>query len=205
MEFFNEIYKSRVLQLGELSLGGDLPVRIQSMTNTPTMNTEATLKQAMQLHDAGCELVRITARNIREAENLDVIRSRLEQSGYFMPLVADIHFNPKAAEIAATIVHKIRINPGNYIDKQHYLSKNKNQKPIDPHPDLIREGVTRLTGICREHKTVIRVGVNHGSLSDRIMKRYGNTAEGMTASAMEFLEICKEDGPLLEEKQNILL
>lgn len=194
MEFFNGIYKSRILQIGSLSLGGDMPVRIQSMTNTRTMDTEATVRQVMQLQEAGCELVRITARNIREAENLGIIRNRLEKAGLNIPLVADIHFNPKVAEVAAAIVHKIRINPGNYIDKQYFLSKSKNLKTTEPHPDVIREGVIRLIKICREHGTVIRVGVNHGSLSERILKKYGNTAAGMLASAMEFLEICRDDG-----------
>lgn len=194
MEFYNGIYKSRILHIGSLSLGGDMPVRIQSMTNTRTMDTEATVRQVLQLQEAGCELVRITARNVREAENLGVIRNRLEKTGLNIPLVADIHFNPKVAEVAAAIVHKIRINPGNYIDKQYFLSKSKNLKTTEPHPDFIREGVKRLIKICREHGTVIRVGVNHGSLSERIMKKYGNTAAGMLASAMEFLEICRDEG-----------
>ncbi len=171
MKFFNGIYKSRILQIGSLSLGGDMPVRIQSMTNTRTMDTEATVRQVMQLQEAGCELVRITARNIREAKNLGVIRNKLEKAGLNIPLVADIHFNPKVAEVAAAIVHKIRINPGNYIDKQYFLSKSKNLRTTEPHPDVIREGVIRLIKICREHGTVIRVGVNHGSLSERILNK----------------------------------
>ncbi|MEN8223745.1 MAG: (E)-4-hydroxy-3-methylbut-2-enyl-diphosphate synthase [Bacteroidota bacterium] len=184
-------YISRVLQIGGLKLGGSERIRIQSMTNTPTMDTEASFRQIMDLHEAGCELVRLTARNISEAENIGVIRTMLENRGIFVPLAADIHFNPLLAERAAEIVHKIRINPGNYFDQQHFLAKAKKQKASHAQPELIREGINRLTDICRKNNTVIRVGVNHGSLSDRILQQYGNTAEGMIASAMEFLNICR--------------
>jgi len=186
-------YISRVLKIGNLLLGGTEAVRIQSMTNTSTMDVEATSRQAIRLFEAGCEIVRITSRNIKEAGKLADIRTWLENRGYDIPLVADIHFNPLVAEKAATIVHKIRINPGNYLDHQFFLSKEKGHEVREPAPGEIREGIIRLTDICREHGTLIRVGVNHGSLSERILMKYGNTAEGMVASAMEFLEICHEN------------
>jgi len=184
-------YSSRTVKIGLLEMGGDEKVRIQSMTNTPTMDTERSYSQIMELHEAGCELVRLTARNIREAENLALIRGKLENNGVYIPLAADIHFNPKIAERAAGIVHKVRINPGNYLDQQYFLSKDKGKKVIPMDPEMVQESIIRLTDICRKHKTVIRVGVNHGSLSERILRQFGNTAEGMVASAMEFLELCR--------------
>jgi (E)-4-hydroxy-3-methylbut-2-enyl-diphosphate synthase len=188
----NNSYLSRVINIGQLALGGREPVRIQSMTNMPGMDTEATVRQVSGLHLMGCELVRIAAKNAAEVENLAVIREKLEKAGIFIPLAADIHFNPKLAEKAASVVHKIRINPGNYIDRQYYLTKDRKSNDTGDHAERIREAIGRLTGICRRHGTVIRVGVNHGSLSERIMLKYGNTAEGMVASALEFLEICRE-------------
>lgn len=185
-------YRSRVLKIGSLFMGGHEPLCVQSMTNTSTLDTEATLAQVKALADAGCELVRLTTRNVEEARNLELIRERLEAMAYDIPLVADIHFNPKVAEVAATVAHKIRINPGNYFDRQYWLSREQESKPRMLDQDEIREGIHRLTGICREHGTVIRVGVNHGSLSERILLQYGNTVEGMLASAMEFLRICRE-------------
>ncbi len=186
-------YISRVVHVGLLPIGGTEPVRIQSMTNTPTLDAERSYRQIMGLHEAGCELVRLTARNIREAENLGVIRNMLERSGVFMPLAADIHFNPRVAERAAAIVHKIRINPGNYLERQYFLSKeNGGSKTSQVTPEMIMEEVGKLTGICREHGTAVRVGVNHGSLSERVLMQYGNTAEGMVFSAMEFLKVCRE-------------
>lgn len=185
-------YISRTVQIGLLSLGGEEKVRIQSMTNTPTMDTERSYRQIMELYEVGCEMVRLTARNIREAENLASIRTRLENSGVYIPLAADIHFNPKIAERAAGIVHKVRINPGNYLDQQHFLAKEKGKKKNALNPEIAGESIRRLTDICQQHNTVIRVGVNHGSLSDRMLMQYGNTAEGMVASAMEFLELCRK-------------
>ncbi|RLD35421.1 MAG: 4-hydroxy-3-methylbut-2-en-1-yl diphosphate synthase [Bacteroidetes bacterium] len=186
-------YISRVLNIGGMRLGGRQPLRIQSMTNTPTMDVDATSIQAIELFEAGCEIVRITARNMKEAGALEKIRAKLENQGYNIPLVADIHFNPRVAEEAATIVHKIRINPGNYLDRQFFLSKEQKHDGGEPGRNEIVEGVLRLTDICRKHGTLIRVGVNHGSLSERILMKYGNTARGMVASAMEFLEICHEN------------
>ncbi len=186
-------YISRLLHIGNLTLGRKEPVRIQSMTNTPTMDTEASVHQIIELYEAGCEMVRIAARNMREAGNLGVIRGLLESKGFDIPLVADIQFNPRVAEEAAAIVHKIRINPGNYLDRQYFLSKGKRQQNNSIAPEEIRERIIRLTDICRKYGTIIRVGVNHGSLSERILFKYGNTAKGMVASAMEFLEICNEN------------
>lgn len=185
-------YRSHVVQIGQLRMGGSEPVRVQSMTNTPTMDTEATYRQVMELHEAGCELVRMSIMNIREAENLGRIRNLLESAGVYMPLAADIHFNPRLAETAAAIVHKIRINPGNYLDTQYFLSRETKKNRPEVLTAEREEHITRLIEICMRHHTVIRVGVNHGSLSERILNRYGNTAEGMVASALEFLEICKD-------------
>lgn len=165
-------YRSRQLKIGNVAVGGNAPVRLQSMTNTLTMDTGATVKQVIGLYEAGCEMVRITARNLKEAANLEKIRNKLEKDGYDIPLIADVHFNPQVAELAARIVNKIRVNPGNYPDSRNSLK--------------------RLIHICQEHGTVIRVGVNHGSLSERILNAHGNTAKGMVASAMEFLEICRQ-------------
>jgi len=186
-------YYSRVLKIGNLSLGGNEPVRLQSMTNTSTMDTDATTMQVIDLYEAGCEIVRITARNMQEADRLGVIRAKLESIGYDIPLVADIHFNPMVAEAAAAIVHKVRINPGNYLDRQYFLSKEAKHHPSKTSTRDIRDGIGRLIEICRKNGTLVRVGVNHGSLSERILMKYGNTAAGMVASAMEFLEICREN------------
>jgi len=161
-------------------MGGNAPVRIQSMTNTDTMDTFATVEQCKRLADVGCEIVRITAQGTREAENLANIKSSLIQQGYAIPLVADIHFQPKAAEIAASIVEKIRINPGNYVNNV----VTENFRPLQ-----IAEKISPLLEICKTHKTVIRVGVNHGSLSERILEKFGNTPQGMVESAMEFVHI----------------
>lgn len=188
----NSNYISRIVRIGNLSLGGSEPIRIQSMTNTSSMDVEASVKQISELYNSGCELVRLTVRNLQEADSLGLIRAKLYESGIDVPLAADIHFNPKVAEKAAAIVQKVRINPGNYLDHQYFLSKETNRNQTAVSSDMIKEGVARLVEICRENNTVIRVGVNHGSLSERIMQKYGNTAEGMIASAMEFLQICKE-------------
>ena len=174
------MYHPRTLHIGTLTMGGNAPVRIQSMTNTDTMDTFATVEQTKRLADEGCEIVRITAQGVREAENLANIKSSLIQQGYNVPLVADIHFQPKAAEIAASIVEKIRINPGNYI---HGNTENLHQQII--------EKISPLLEICKKHKTVIRVGVNHGSLSEHITSTFGNTPQGMVESAMEFVRIIR--------------
>lgn len=185
-------YRSRLIRIGKLALGGEEPIRLQSMTNTPTTDTERTVKQIIQLYEAGCELVRISARNMNEAQNLVLIRDQLEKRGIDIPLAADIHFNPSVAELAATVVHKIRINPGNYLDSQHFLSKELQIDKQEPTKEELEENIHRLIAICKTHDTAIRVGVNHGSLSDRILRKCGNTPEGMVASAMEFLNICRD-------------
>ncbi|MDT8393153.1 MAG: (E)-4-hydroxy-3-methylbut-2-enyl-diphosphate synthase [Bacteroidales bacterium] len=185
-------YMSQVVKVGRLKMGGNEPVRVQSMTNTSTMDTEATYRQVMELHEAGCELVRMSVRNIREVDKVGRIKNLLESAGVYIPLAADIHFNPRLAETAATIVHKIRINPGNYLDRQYFLSREKDKNQPEVLAEDREEHITRLIDICVRHHTVIRVGVNHGSLSERILNRYGNTAEGMLASALEFLEMCKK-------------
>lgn len=185
-------YLSDTIRIGNLLLGGREAVRIQSMTNTDTMDTMATVAQVMALADAGCEMVRITAPGNKEARNLANIKDKLIQKGYTLPLIADIHYMPEAAEIAAEIVEKVRINPGNYTDKnigKLEFTKKEQQIALDG----IRERLYPLLTICKKQKTAIRIGVNHGSLSERIMSLYGNTPRGMVASAMEFIEICRKE------------
>ena len=178
---------TRELHIGKLALGGANPVRIQSMTNTNTADTEATVKQTLALVDAGCEMVRITARNKAEAENLRIIKSELLLRGCDVPLIADIHFQPEAAEIAARYVHKVRINPGNYVDKQASTGLNYTESAYQQELDKISTRLLPLISICKDYGTAIRVGVNHGSLSARITERYGDTPEGMVVSALEFI------------------
>ncbi len=184
-------YHSREIAIGELRLGGRQPVLVQSMTNTPTMDTDATVAQIIRLVNAGSEMVRISAANVQEACNLKNIRRSLAEKGINIPLIADIHFQPKAAEVAARIVEKVRINPGNYSGSHH---KAKNYSDVDYRHELdeTAKRLASLLNICKHHDTVIRLGINHGSLSDRILYKYGNTAEGMVASAMEFIQICRE-------------
>ncbi|MBE0649399.1 MAG: (E)-4-hydroxy-3-methylbut-2-enyl-diphosphate synthase [Bacteroidales bacterium] len=186
-------YFSNEIQIGNLRLGGRQSVRIQSMTNTSTMDTQATVSQVIRLVEAGSELVRITAANIREAENLANIKDTLRQKGIKVPLIADIHFKPEAAEIAAQIVEKVRINPGNYVSSHH---KNKKYTEQEYQDELLltAEKLFPLLEICKKHETALRIGINHGSLSDRILFRYGNTPEGMVAAAMEFTDICYNSG-----------
>ncbi len=177
-------YRSRVVRIGNLFLGGDHPVRVQSMTNTGTMDTVSTVAQVMRLAAAGSELVRVTARNIKEARNLAAIRDELRRQGCTVPLVADVHFQPKVAEVAASIVDKVRINPGNYMDAA-------GRRGGGDEAGDIRGYIAPLLGICREHGTALRIGVNQGSLSQRMLMRYGNTAPGMVESALEFVRICR--------------
>ncbi|HNW91141.1 MAG TPA: (E)-4-hydroxy-3-methylbut-2-enyl-diphosphate synthase [Bacteroidales bacterium] len=184
---------TREIHIGNLVLGGKNPVLVQSMTNTNTMDTAATVRQTLELVDAGCELVRITARNTAEAENLKNIKQALAEKNCFVPLIADIHFQPQAAEVAARIVEKVRINPGNYVDK-----KTQGQKRLMYSQDQYRQELENISlrlkpllGICKEHGTAIRIGVNHGSLSERVTSRYGDTVEGMVVSAMEYIDICR--------------
>lgn len=185
--------KTREVKIGNLFIGGHYPVSIQTMTTTDTMDTEATVAQTIRCIEAGAELVRITAPSKKEAENLQAIRDELHNRGYFTPLVADIHFTPNAAEIAARIVEKVRVNPGNYVDKKKFEQIEYTDEEYIEEIDRIRERFTPLVLICKEYGTAMRIGTNHGSLSDRIMSRYGDTAIGMVESAMEFLRIARDN------------
>ncbi len=185
-------FKTREVMIGSVGIGGDNPIRVQSMTTTDTMDTMATVEQSIRMIDAGCELVRITAPSKRDAENLQNIKDELRKRGYDTPLVADIHFTPNAAEIAAKIVEKVRVNPGNYADKKKFVHIEYNDETYQAELDRIRERFTPLVKICKEHGTAMRIGTNHGSLSDRILSRYGDTPLGMVESAMEFLHICRD-------------
>lgn len=192
-------FPSRVVNIGSLPMGGDHPVRVQSMTNTDTLNTIATVEQSIRMIEAGCEYVRIAVPGMRETENLREIKKELRKRGFSTPLIADVHFNPKLAEIAATIVEKVRINPGNYTDKRR-VTKGKllndalvqsTNSDYQNELELIAERIKPLINICKEHGTAIRIGTNHGSLSDRILDRYGDTPQGMVESALEFARICE--------------
>ena len=188
-------YKSDIITIGSLTLGGDLPVRVQSMTNTDTLDTAASVSQCIRIIEAGGELVRLTAQGVREAENLGAIKGGLRAAGFDTPLCADIHFNPDAAEVAARIVEKVRINPGNYTDKRaSFIRQDLTDSEWMAELERTRERLLPLIRICTEYGTAIRIGVNHGSLSDRIMTRYGNTPEGMAVSAIEFLKIFNGEG-----------
>ncbi|MDR0743337.1 MAG: 4-hydroxy-3-methylbut-2-en-1-yl diphosphate synthase [Tannerella sp.] len=195
MDPFN--YKRRlssVVRIGDTPLGGDYPVRIQSMANVSTMDTDAAVNQAIRMIDAGAEFVRFTARGEREAQNLQNIHDGLIRKGYTTPLVADIHFNPKVANVAALSVEKVRINPGNYIDKvRKFETITCTDEAYAGELQKIRDYFIPFLNLCRENNTAIRIGVNHGSLSGRIMSRYGDTPEGMVESCMEFLRLCVEE------------
>jgi (E)-4-hydroxy-3-methylbut-2-enyl-diphosphate synthase len=184
--------KTREVKVGDLLLGNFHPVRVQTMTTTDTMDTMATVEQSIRCIEAGSELVRITAPSKNEAENLLNIKNELRKRGYTAPLVADIHFTPNAAEIAARIVEKVRVNPGNYVDKKKFELIEYTDADYAEEIDRIRERFTPLVKICREYGTAMRIGTNHGSLSDRIMSRYGDTPMGMVESAMEFLRIARD-------------
>lgn len=179
--------------IGDLKLGAENPIRKQSMTTTDTMDTIKSVEQAIRMIDAGCELVRLTAPSKKEAENLIYIKEELLKKGYNTPLVADIHFTPNAAEIAAKIVEKVRVNPGNYADKKKFEEIIYTEETYQSELIRIEEKFTPLVQICKENNTVMRIGTNHGSLSDRILSRYGDTPEGMVESAMEFIRICQKN------------
>lgn len=185
-------YKTREVFVGDIPLGADHPIRIQSMTTTNTMDTKATVEQTIRMVDAGCEYVRITAPSKSEAENLANIKKELRTRGYSVPLIADIHFTPNAAEISARIVEKVRVNPGNYVDKKKFESIEYSDDSYNAEIKRIRERFSPLVKICKEYGTAMRIGTNHGSLSDRIMSRYGDTPLGMVESALEFVRICEE-------------
>jgi len=184
-------YKSHEVKIGSIGIGGGNPIRLQSMTTTDTMDTDATVAQSIRMIEAGCEIVRITAPSRREAENLRNIKHELQKKGYNTPLVADIHFTPTAAEIAARIVEKVRVNPGNYADKKKFQEIDYTEESYQEELDRINKRFTPLVKICKKEGTAMRIGTNHGSLSDRILSRYGDTPLGMVESALEFLRICK--------------
>ena len=186
-------FKTRAVKVGNISIGGENPIRIQSMTTTDTMNTEATIEESIRMIKAGCELVRITAPSKKEAENLKNIKTVLVKRGYHNPIIADIHYTPNAAEIAAKIIEKVRVNPGNYADKKKFETLNYTDESYKAELSRIREKFTPLVRICKKHGTAMRIGTNHGSLSDRILSRYGDTPKGMVESAMEFLRICRDE------------
>jgi len=180
--------------IGDLAMGSAYPIRVQSMTTTNTMDTQGTIEQSIRMIDAGCELVRITAPSMREAKNLEMIRTGLRERGYTTPLVADIHYTPNAAEIAARVVEKVRINPGNYVDKKQFNIIEYTDAEYQEELDRIRARFVPLIKICKEYGTALRIGTNHGSLSDRIMSRYGDNPDGMVESALEFLRIAEDEG-----------
>lgn len=205
MKYCNSLTKysrleTREVFIGGIPLGGKNPIRVQSMTTTDTMNTIATVEQSIRMVQAGCEYVRITAPSIKEAQNLLEIKKELKKRGYEVPLIADIHFTPNAAELAARIVEKVRINPGNYIDKKKFDIIEYTDAEYEAEIERIRKRFTPLVKICKEYGTAMRIGTNHGSLSDRIMSRYGDSPLGMVESALEFLRICRE-----EDFHNIVL
>jgi (E)-4-hydroxy-3-methylbut-2-enyl-diphosphate synthase len=185
--------KTIPVRIGDVIIGGDNPIVVQSMTTVDTMDTEGSIEQSIRMIEAGCELVRITAPSIKEAENLRHIKDGLRKRGYNTPLVADIHFTPNAAEVAARIVEKVRVNPGNYADKKKFEVIEYTDATYQDELDRIRERFLPLVKICKEHGTAMRIGTNHGSLSDRIMSRYGDTPLGMVESALEFLRICEDE------------
>ncbi len=183
---------TRVVTIGDVPLGGDNPIRIQSMTTVDTMDTIGSVEQVIRMVDAGCEYVRITAPSLKEAQNLALIKKELRLRGYQVPLIADIHFTPNAAELAARLVEKVRINPGNYADKKRFEEIEYTDSAYQSELDRIRLKFAPLVKICKEYGTAMRIGTNHGSLSDRIMSRYGDTPLGMVESALEFLRVCED-------------
>ncbi|MDZ4750836.1 MAG: (E)-4-hydroxy-3-methylbut-2-enyl-diphosphate synthase [Flavobacteriales bacterium] len=186
-------FLTREVKIGNLKMGGSQPIRLQSMTTTDTMNTKATVEQSIRMIEAGCELVRITAPSKDEAENLLNIKNELRKLGYETPLVADIHFTPNAAEIAASIVEKVRVNPGNYADKKKFEELSYTEESYSAELDRIKKRFSPLVLLCKQHGAAMRIGTNHGSLSDRILSHYGDTPMGMVESAMEFVRICREN------------
>lgn len=198
MKYCNNPFKSsrfitREVQIGSLKMGAHHPIRVQSMTTTDTMDTEQSVEQSIRMIEAGCELVRLTAPSIKEAENLGEIKKELVKRGYSTPLVADIHFTPNAAEVAAKVIEKVRVNPGNYADKKKFEELTYTDESYQLELKRIEEKFTPLVLLCKTEGTAMRIGTNHGSLSDRILSRYGDTPQGMVESAMEFLRICEKN------------
>ena len=186
--------ESSVVHVGKLDIGGSNPVRIQSMTTTNTRDTEACIRQSEEIIKAGGELVRLTTQGSIEAENLENIKAGIRKDGYNTPLVADVHFNPNVADVAARYVEKVRVNPGNYVDPaRKFIKLEYTDEEYAQELKKIEDRFVPFLNICKEHHTAIRIGVNHGSLSDRIRNRYGDTPEGIVESCMEFLRICKKE------------
>jgi (E)-4-hydroxy-3-methylbut-2-enyl-diphosphate synthase len=191
--FNRKRFKTIEVPIGITAIGGENPIRVQSMTTTDTLDTDKSVEQSIRMIDAGCELVRLTAPSKKEAENLGVIKQELVKRGYNTPLVADIHFTPNAAEIAAKLIEKVRVNPGNYADKKKFEDINYTDEAYQAELNRIEEKFTPLVQLCKENGTAMRIGTNHGSLSDRILSRYGDTPEGMVESALEFIAICRKN------------
>lgn len=185
--------KTIEVKIGDVPMGAENPIRVQSMTTIDTMDTQGSVEQSIRMIEAGCEYVRITAPSMKEAQNLKEIKKGLSARGYNTPLVADIHFTPNAAELAARIVEKVRINPGNYADKKRFETIDYTEASYQTELNRIREKFIPLVKICKEYGTAMRIGTNHGSLSDRIMSRYGDSPMGMVESALEFLRICEDE------------
>ena len=194
IDMFNyERRKSTEIHIGAIDMGGEKPIRIQSMTTTDTNDTEACVEQAERIIKAGGELVRLTTQGTKEAENLKNINASLRANGYLTPLVADVHFNPKVADVAARYAEKVRVNPGNYVDPaRKFIKLEYTDEEYALELQKIEDRFVPFLNICKENHTAIRIGVNHGSLSDRIRNRYGDTPEGIVESCMEFLRICKQ-------------
>lgn len=196
MDFFNYYRRPTIdVHIGNITMGGNHPIVLQTMTNTNTLDTDASVAQCERIIAAGAQLIRLTAQGVREAENLRNIKQQLCQKGYSIPLSADIHFNPRAAEAAAKIVEKVRINPGNFVDKQKtFAHLEYTDEEYLQELQKIRVKVVEFLNVCKEYGTAVRIGVNHGSLSDRIMSRYGDTPQGMVESCMEYLHIALDEG-----------
>ena len=191
--FSRERFLTTEVKIGDLLMGAENPIRVQSMTTADTMDTEKSVEESIRMIDAGCELVRLTAPSKKDAENLANIKAELKQRGYSTPLVADIHFTPNAAEVAAKIVEKVRVNPGNYADKKKFEEIDFSDESYSNELIRIEKKFTPLVLLCKKEGTAMRIGTNHGSLSDRILSRYGDTPEGMVESAMEFIRICRKN------------
>lgn len=196
MDYFNYHRRPTIdVHIGNISMGGNHPVVVQTMTNTNTLDTEGSVAQCERIIAAGADLIRLTTQGVREAENLRLIHQQLREKGYSTPLSADIHFNPRAAHVAATVAEKVRINPGNFVDKQKtFAVVEYTDEEYVQELEKIRSKVVPFLRVCKEHGTAVRIGVNHGSLSDRIMTRFGDTPEGMVESCMEYLRIALDEG-----------
>ena len=196
-KYCNSLYdrsrlETRSVNIGVVNIGATFPVAVQSMTTVDTMDTLGSIEESIRMIKNGCEIVRLTAPSIREAENLSKIKEGLVSAGYNAPLVADIHFTPNAAEAAAKHVEKVRINPGNYADKKKFEEIEYTDDSYKKELLRIEEKFTPLVLLCKKNNVAMRIGTNHGSLSDRILSRFGDTPEGMVASALEFLDVCKK-------------